>query len=111
MVDVNYFLSLYPQFSVVDYHVIQHQLNAAENNYCISWPEPKKTQGIMLVAAHHLTIEWLQQVEVVSSASVVVEGSKINALSPKKIDWNLTTYGWQYLSLSETIYTPPILIL
>lgn len=111
MVDATYFLSLYPQFSGVGLHAIQYQLNYAENNYCPDWNEPKKTDGTMLITAHNISMGWLQQADIASSAAGIASGSGSKSPSGSDNDWSLTTYGRQYLLLRDTIYVPPLLVL
>ena len=111
MVDATFFLAIYPQFQTVDLHVIQYQLNFAENNYCSGWVEPKKTDAVMLIAAHNLSMNWFQQAEIASSASGIASGSGGSSPSGSSNDWELTTYGRQYLALQKTIFIAPISVL
>lgn len=111
MVDATFFLSLYPQFSGVELHLIQYQLDFAANNYCPNWEESKKTAGTMFIAAHNLSMSWLQQADIASSAAGIASGSGSKSPSPSENDWNLTTYGRQYIALRDTIYIPPLLAL
>lgn len=111
MIDATYFLSLYPQFSGIELHLIQYQLNFASNNYCPGWEEPKKTDGTMLITAHNLSMGWLQQADIASSAAGIASGSGSKSPSGSENDWSLTTYGRQYIALRDTIYSPPLLIL
>lgn len=111
MVEATQFLTIYPQFSGVPLGAIQYQLDYAANNYCPSWEEPKKTDATMLITAHNLSMGWLQQAEIASSAAGIASGSGSRSPSGSDNDWSLTTYGRQFLLLRDTIYTPPLLIL
>lgn len=111
MLDANQFLSIYPQFATVEQHLINYHLKFAAENYCSSWSEPKKTNAIMLITAHILSMDWIQQTEIAGNATNIASGGSVSNTSEKKSDWNLTTYGRQYLSLAETIFSPPIMIL
>lgn len=111
MVDATQFLAIYPQFSSVEIHAIQYQLNYAANNYCPNWEEPKKSDAVMLIAAHNLSMGWFQQADIASSAQGIVSGSGSKSPVGSDGDWNLTTHGRQYLTLRDTVYAPPLLIL
>ena len=111
MISATQFLALYPQFSSVELHLIQYQLDFAANNYCSGWTEPKKTDGAMLIAAHNLSMSWFQQADVASSAAGIASGSGSKSPSGTENDWSLTTYGRQYIALRDTIYVPPLIVL
>ena len=98
------FLALYDEFEVLGIDKVQAVIDYAERNYCSakSWGG-KQRDGIMLVAAHALTMQVMQTSEMIGSTVSVARGQGGRSGSPADNDFQLTTYGRQYLALRKTL--------
>ena len=101
------FLTRYPDFAVIDNHIIQDVLDTNAEIYCggsvwLEYPI-KRRLGVFLSAAHVLTMEWLQTAEVVGAASSLASGSTGRSPTSSENDFQLTTYGRQYLSVKASL--------
>ena len=106
------FLTYYPDFSVIDSHIIKETLSLAEECYCRGSPwknkPAMKNQAIKLIAARFLSMRWLQTAEVVGAATSLASGSPGRSPTSQENDFSLTSYGRQYLEIRKRIPALPI---
>lgn len=108
------FLTRYPNFSVVDAHIIQNTLDMSSEVFCAGTPwleQPVKRElGVYLCSAHVLTMDWLQTSEVVGAASSLASGSPGRSPTATENDFQLTTYGRQYLAIKASLIAIGVLM-
>ena len=106
------FLTYYPDFAVLDSHIIQNTLDVANDCYCRGTPwlnKPKmRDQAIKLITAHILTMQWFQTAEIVGAATSLASGSPGRSVSAGDNDFKMTSYGRQYLEIRARIPALPI---
>lgn len=106
MIPATEFLSCYPDFNVVPLNVIQYELDGAEACYFQGvwrrFPE-RYRRGVMLVAAHELTMRWQQTSEIAAAAASIASGQGGGNPTQSDNDFSLSHYGRQYLELAKTI--------
>lgn len=105
LVEASEFLEQYQRFVNCSTEEVQRWLDLVEGNYCPAkiWGEEKAKNGIKLLTAHFLEMEWTQTAQTGSMATEVARGGTVSAPTSLGDDFSLTTYGRQYLALKKTV--------
>lgn len=107
MITATDFLAKYPDFAILENHIIQDTIDTVSVVYCGGTPwlqrPAKRETGICFATAHLLTMNWIQTAEVVGAASSLASGSPGRSPSSVENDFSLTTYGRQFLQIKQSI--------
>lgn len=98
------FIFLYDDFEIIPEEKVTAILNYVSQNYCSAsaWKEKRKA-GIMLFAAHLLTVKWMNKAQVAGAVTQLSSGTPPSPLTPTENDLKLTTYGRQYLDMMNSL--------
>lgn len=97
------FLTEYPDFDSIPIHQIELALKYGAVLCPASRWGDKADFGIKFVAAHKLTMEWLQTSQVAGAASAIGANQSVSSPVGSENDFTLTHYGRMYLELRNTL--------
>ena len=99
---ISQFLAQYDEFRTLEEDKVKAALTDAEA-YCSSCWGSRRQQGL-LVAAHILTLRWLQMGAVASTAVVQAKGTQAGNTMASADSWfHQSSYGQQFLQLRHSI--------
>lgn len=100
---ISQFLAQYDEFRTLEEDKVKAALVDAEA-YCPQCWGSKRQQGLFLVAAHILTLRWLQMGAVASTAVVQAKGTQAGNTMASADGWfHQSSYGQQFLQLRLSI--------
>jgi len=96
------FLAIYSEFRTLEESKVASSLQSAELYCPPKWGKYRK-QGVYLITAHRLTMEWLQKGAVASTAIAQAKGSA-SGNTMKSDSWlEGSVYGQEYIQLRKSL--------